>query len=445
MLNLLDCQNHRKLPQAWIEIINNAIKSQKNQCREIEINGCFFSVNVSPHTENNQVHIYAQDISRHKELEDQLRQSQKMEAIGRLARGVAHDFNNLLTAINGYSELVLSRLKKNDAIRKPLEKIKKSGDRAANLTRQLLAFSRKQVLQPKIFNLNNIINDMNKMFRRLISEDIELTIVTDPDLGNIKADPGQLEQVILNLVLNARDALQTGGKITLETTNVNLDRPYESRHMVIKEGNYVLLSVSDNGSGMSREIQEKGTGMGLSTVYGIVKQSGGYILVYSEPNQGTSAKVYLPIVKKKTPITPNAQKMIHSPTGSETVLLVEDEMGVREFIYELLKDKGYHVLEARHSGEAIDLCKHFKGTIHLMITDVVMPGMSGKELAKYLTNLRPEMKVLYMSGYTDDAIVHHGILEKGVQFIAKPFSMHAIANKIYEVLNLDKNRTNERQ
>lgn len=381
--------------------------------------------------------------------EEQLRQSQKMDAIGQLAGGVAHDFNNLLTAICGHSELTLKRLTPDDPLRRPLEQIKKSGERAAGLTRQLLAFSRKQMLQPKIVDLNQIVVDMNSMLQRLIGEDIDLLMGLAADLGKVKADPNQIEQILLNLSINARDAMPKGGRLTIETSNVNLSEEYSREHLSVRPGPYVMLAVSDNGCGMDANTQAhifepffttkevgKGTGLGLATVYGIVKQSEGTIWLYSEVGRGTSFKIYLPCAELLTKEVEVQADDFESLLGTETVLLVEDEDVVREMATEILRDNGYRVLEAKHGLEAMMVQRKHPGVIHLMLTDVVMPQMSGRELAEQLTPLRRDMKVLYMSGYTDDAIVHHGVLEEGTAFIGKPFTPNALARKVREVLDV---------
>jgi two-component system, cell cycle sensor histidine kinase and response regulator CckA len=383
-----------------------------------------------------------------KELEDQLRQSQKLEAIGQLAGGVAHDFNNLLTAIAGHSDMCLRQLSSDDPLRHRVQQIKKAGDRAAALTRQLLAFSRKQILQPKVIDLNDIVVDMNKMLRRLIGEDIHLMMGLGVDLGRVKADPNQIEQVLMNLSVNARDAMPKGGKLTIETSNVQVGEEFASYHMSVPPGPYVMLAVSDTGSGMDAPTQArifepffttkevgKGTGLGLATVYGIVKQSGGTIWVYSEVDCGTTFKIYLPSVAGSAPYVHISEAERDLQKGTETILLVEDEEIVREMATEILRESGYSVIEAKHGAEALTLCTKYDGQIHLMLSDVVMPNMSGRELAGLLSPHRSEMKVLYMSGYTDDAIVHHGVLDEGTAFIAKPFSPDALSKKVREVLD----------
>jgi PAS domain S-box-containing protein len=389
-----------------------------------------------------------QDISAFIQLEEQLRQSQKLEAIGQLAGGVAHDFNNLLTAINGYSSLTLRRLADEDPNKSYVEEIKKAGDRAANLTRQLLAFGRKQILQPLALNLNDVITDMNKMLRRLIGEDITLTAVLDPALSKIKADPGQVEQVLVNLVVNARDAMPQGGNLTIETANVELNQEDSARHIGVRTGSYVRMMVSDTGTGMSAETRArifepffttkevgKGTGLGLSTVYGIVKQSGGNIWVYSEPGLGTTFKIYLPQFASEAKESKKAAMEEDAPGGMETILLVEDEDMVRAIAKKILEDAGYKVLEANGGNEAIRVCEDYQEPIQLLLTDVVMPGISGRETAERLTILRPGTRVLFMSGYTDEAIVHHGILDSDVEFVQKPFDPVTLAKKVRQVLD----------
>lgn len=399
--------------------------------------------------------VLANDITERKRAEEalqlteeQLRQALKMEAVGKLAGGVAHDFNNLLTAITGHSEMCLKQLTPENSLHSHIDQIKKAGDRAAGLTRQLLAFSRKQILQPEVLDLNHIVLELSKMLQRLIGEDIDLLMGLAADLGKVKADPNQLEQVLMNLVVNARDAMPKGGKLTVETSNVHLGEDFADRHVSVPAGHYVMLAVSDSGCGMDAEtlarIYEpffttkevgKGTGLGLATVYGIVKQSEGSIWVYSEVGLGTTFKIYLPAVEceeaKVAAVVENPELL----KGAETVLLVEDEEVVREMATELLRENGYHVIEAKHPNEAMALAAQFDGIIHLMLTDVVMPQMSGRDLAEQLLPIRPDMKVLYMSGYTDDAIVHHGVLEEGTAFIAKPFSIDGLSRKLREVLD----------
>lgn len=383
-----------------------------------------------------------------KDLEQQLRQSQKMEAIGRLAGGVAHDFNNLLTAINGYSSLALQRANPDDRVKGYLEEIKKAGERAANLTRQLLAFGRKQMLKPVVLNLNDIVSDMNKMLRRLISEDIQFIAKFDPELKHIKADPGQIEQVLLNLVVNSRDAMPQGGSLTIETANFESKAEFAVQHLGLAPGRYVMLAVSDSGCGMDEKTKARifepffttkekgrGTGLGLSTVYGIVKQSGGSVWVDSEPGKGSVFKVYFPQLHEDSEVLRPTLVETVVPRGSETILLVEDEDVVRGLARKILAQAGYNVLDACGGEDAMRLCRELAGPIHLLLTDVVMPERSGKEIADCLQQLRPATRVLYMSGYTDDAIVHHGVVDSDVEFIQKPFTPLALARKVREVLD----------
>jgi signal transduction histidine kinase/CheY-like chemotaxis protein len=383
-------------------------------------------------------------------LQEQLRQSQKMEAIGQLAGGVAHDFNNILTIINGRSELTLLKLKERDPLKGNIEEIKKAGDRAASLTRQLLAFSRRQILEFKVLDLNAILLELNKMLRRVIGEDIELVTVLGEDLGKIRTDPSQIEQVILNLAVNARDAMPNGGKLILETANVELDDAYSRTHVEVKSGPYVMLSVSDTGVGMAPEVKErifepffttkekgKGTGLGLATVYGIVKQSDGNVWVYSELGHGTAFKIYLPRVEGPAEPTVDKDEGESITTGKGTILLVEDEGALRELTAEFLRKLGYAVLEAQHGDDALLISRQHEGSIELMLTDVVMPGMSGRELAGHLAPIRPQMKVLYMSGYTDDVIVHRGVLQREVDFVQKPFTLDGLSKKVRKLLDKD--------
>jgi two-component system cell cycle sensor histidine kinase/response regulator CckA len=383
-------------------------------------------------------------------LEDQFRQSQKMEAIGRLAGGIAHDFNNVMTVIKGYNQLSLIELKQEDPLRTNLEEIEKAIDRATDLTRQLLAFSRRQIFEVKVLNLNIVLQDLEKMLKRIIGEDIELANFLAEDLGKAKIDPGQIEQVIMNLAVNARDAMPNGGKFTIETANIVLDEEYARNHIAVKPGDYVMLSVSDTGSGMTPEVKEKvfepffttkekskGTGLGLSTVYGIIKQSGGNIWVYSELGQGTTFKIYLPRVDEQAEELPEKPKIGEIPRGNETILIVEDDEPVRKLAARILKRQGYTVLEAHHEAEAISIGKERKEPIHIMLVDVIMPEVSGNQLVVSMRQVRQDFKVLYMSGYTDNAIVHHGILEKGVNYIQKPFTMDGLARKVREVLDKD--------
>ncbi len=384
----------------------------------------------------------ARDVSERRSLEDQLRQAQKMEAIGRLAGGVAHDFNNLLMVIGGYSELLLERLPAEHPERRSLEKIASAGDKAAALTRQLLAFSRKQVLQPRVLDLNVLLLDLSKMLPRLIREDIEFVLRPAPRLGTVKADPTQIEQVVINLVVNARDAMPRGGKLSIETDNVHVDSSRAVIHPDMPPGDYVLLAVSDTGVGMDAETQRRifepffttkpqgqGTGLGLATVYGIVKQSGGYIWVYSDPGRGSNFKIYLPQVSEEK--TKEAQVVRQQwARGSGTVLVVEDEEGVRELASEFLAASGYNVLVARDAAEALCLSQSHNAPIHVLMTDIVMPGMSGPDLAQKVLAQRPETRVLFVSGYSDDAIAHHGLLDSSAAFLEKPFNHATLAERV---------------
>ncbi len=391
--------------------------------------------------------VLVEDITERKLLEAQLRQAQKMEAVGRLAGGIAHDFNNLLTAILGSADLLLETLSSDAAEREDLDEIRKAAKRAADLTRQLLAFSRQQVLAPQVLDVNTLLTNLEKLLRRLIGEHIELRTSLAPKVGAVRADPGQLEQVIVNLAVNSRDAMPQGGQLTIETANAELDEAYAAAHFPAKPGSYVLLAVTDTGTGMDAATKShifepffttkekgKGTGLGLATVYGIVKQSDGYIWVYSEPGHGTSFKIYLPRVADAPGPVRRAFEPSASARGSEMVLAVEDDEMVRALIRRMLETRGYTVLLASHGDEALRLLERHPGRVDLLMTDVVMPGMSGRDLADRVAELRPGIKVLYLSGYTDDAIVRHGVLEPGIAFLQKPFTADALARKVREVL-----------
>ncbi|MEP6788969.1 MAG: PAS domain S-box protein, partial [Acidobacteriota bacterium] len=391
-----------------------------------------------------------QDLTGRKELEDLLRQSQKMEAVGVLAGGIAHDFNNLLTAINGYSDLTLKKMPAYDPLRHNIQEVKNAGMRAAELTGQLLAFSRKQVLRAIVINLNTVVSNIENMLRRIIKENVELRVILDPELGNVKADPGQLEQVIMNLAVNARDAMPDGGTLTIQTQNVLLDETYVRQHVAVKPGRFVKMTVTDTGHGMDEVTRArsfepffttkevgKGTGLGLSTVHGIIKQSGGDILVYSEPGHGTTFKIYLPCVNEMVHKVKWIGDQKKTYKGTETILLVEDEDIVRKFVRDILKENGYTVLEAASGSEALATCERNDGIIHLLFTDVIMPKMGGSELKDKIVKIRPDIKVLFMSGYTDDSIAHRGMLDAKTQFIEKPFAPDALELKIREVLDSD--------
>ncbi len=402
-----------------------------------------------------QIVLAMRDITEYKRLEGQLLQAQKMDAIGALAGGVAHDFNNLLSVINGYSELALESLNEKDPVRADIQQIWEAGKRASTLTAQLLAFGRKQILQPEILDLNEIIAQMTSMLRRLIGEDIDLAAITTPDLGMIHADPVKIQQVVLNLAVNARDAMPQGGKLTIETENVRFNEDYVKEHSAAKSGAYVMLAISDNGVGMSAETKAhlfepfyttkekgKGTGLGLATIYGIVKQSNGFIWVYSEPGKGTTFKVYFPRVEGRSAGIAVREEKEQDYDGTETILLVEDEAAVRNLASRILKDRGYVVLEAGNGTEALRLAGEFSGEIHMVLTDVIMPGMSGSVLASRLETVRPGIRSLFISGYTDNAIVHHGILDSGVAFLEKPFSPNRLASKVREVLQAPPQKNN---
>ncbi len=387
------------------------------------------------------------DVTDRKTLEDQLRQAQKMEAIGKLAGGVAHDFNNLLTVINGYTNLLQGKLKPEDVGYREIRQINKAGERAATLTDQLLAFSRRQVIKPEIINLNAVVSDAEKMLKRLIGENIDLVTRLEPNLGNVKADRGQVDQILMNLIVNSRDAMPEGGKMTIETENVEMDENYVRQHVAAEPGDYVMLAVSDTGEGMDEKIRSqifepffttknrgKGTGLGLSTVFGIIKQNGGFIYCYSEPQKGTTFKIYLPQITEKIEDKDEEFREEFSE-GNEVVLLAEDDEDVRILASHILNEQGYKVLEAKNGEEALSISENENGNIELVLTDVIMPGITGKELAEQLVSTHPNLKVIYFSGYTDDAIVRHGVLEEGIHFIQKPFTASALLNKVRQVLD----------
>jgi PAS domain S-box-containing protein len=394
--------------------------------------------------------LFAEDVTERRTLEQQLRQSQKMEAVGRLAGGIAHDFNNLLMVISGYSEFLLDRLGPDPDMRTPAQEISSAAGRASSLTRQLLAFSRKQMLAPRILDLNSVVTENLKMLNRMIGEDIDLVMVPGATLGSVRADAGQIEQVIMNLAVNARDAMPSGGKLTIETSNVTLDEEYARVHAPLQPGEYVMLAISDTGMGMDLETQShifepffttkgtKGTGLGLSTVYGIVKQSGGYIWVFSEMRKGTTFKIYLPrVASAGENVTPVAikEKPHRTEPGTETILVVEDEANLRYLARLFLEKQGYKVIEAADGAVAMQIAVAHEGTIHLLLTDVIMPGMNGRELAQRIAEIRPNVKILYMSGYTENVIGTNGMLDAGVRLLQKPFNLRDLKDKVREVLD----------
>jgi PAS domain S-box-containing protein len=388
------------------------------------------------------------DITERVALEERLRQSQKMEAVGRLAGGIAHDFNNLLTVILGYTQLLSDGVKPGTREADSTVQIRSAAERAAGITRQLLAFSRKQVLSPRVLNLNDVVLSLDSLLRRLIGEDIEVMTVPANDLGSVKADPGQIEQVIMNLALNSRDAMPEGGKLTLETSNVVLDSTYANSHQPVEPGPYVMLAVSDTGTGMSEETLTrifepfyttkevgKGTGLGLSMVYGIVKQSGGYVWVYSEPNQGTTFKIYLPRVDQPADRSAAESSPMNVMRGTETILLVEDDPQLRQLSSSVLAHCGYTVLTASTPEEGLAVSTSNHKQIRLLVTDVIMPRMNGRQLAERIGKICPGIRTLYISGYTDNAIVHYGVLDSGLWFLPKPFTLSALVAKVREVLD----------
>ena len=414
-------------------------------------------VTLSPLRTNEHTEILSiiRDVSERKQLELQLSQSQKMEAIGRLAGGVAHDFNNHLGVIIGYSELLLDRLPPGDPLRKSATMIREAGQRSASLTRQLLAFSRRQIFEPKVLDLNTVVSDIDSMLRPLIGEDVELVTLLDPSLGKLRADPAQVDQIIMNLAVNARDAMPHGGRLILQTSNADLDEAYASKHATVKPGHYVMLAVSDNGTGMDKQTQEQifepffttkekgqGTGLGLSMVYGIVKQSGGYIWVYSELGQGTTFKIYLPRMDEDVADASAEPVLRPASTGQEIVLVVEDEGMLRELFCEFLRESGYTVLAAGTGEEAVEISSRHQGPIHLLLTDAVMPGIRGRELAHSLEQRRPDMKVLFVSGYTDDSVLRSGLVQPGTAFLQKPFSRGALTRKVRAVLDGEEGAAN---
>jgi PAS domain S-box-containing protein len=390
---------------------------------------------------------FVSDISQRKRLEEQLLHAQKMEAVGRLAGGVAHDFNNMLTVISGYNRMILDELSTLDPLRGYAEEILKAADRAGALTNQLLAFSRRQIMQPRVINVNAVMIQTQKMLQRLIGEDIELILKLGTNVGNIKADPGHVEQAIVNLAVNARDAMPLGGHLVIETADVRLDENYARTHMGVKPGEFTMVAVSDDGHGMDAEIRRhifepffttkdkgKGTGLGLATVYGMIKQAGGDIWVYSELGQGSTFKLYFPRVSEPLSESNGGDAVLAKPSGGETILVVEDEQAVRDLTVRILRQVGYTILTASSGAEALEICQAHPGHIDLLLTDVVMPNMSGRQLADRVQVDRPKTKVLFLSGYTENTVVHHGVLDAGVDFLPKPFSRESLSRKLREVL-----------
>ena len=390
---------------------------------------------------------FVSDISQRKHLEEQLLHAQKMEAVGRLAGGVAHDFNNMLTVISGYNRMILDELSALDPLRGYAEEVLKAADRAGALTNQLLAFSRRQIMRPRVVSVNTVLAQTQKMLDRLIGEDVELMLRLGPEVGNIKADPLHVEQAVVNLAVNARDAMPLGGRLTIETENVCLDENYARTHMGVSPGEFVMIAVSDTGHGMDAETRRrifepffttkekgKGTGLGLATVYGMIKQTGGDIWVYSEPGRGTTFKLYFPRVTEPASDSAEGDAGLANRAGGETILVVEDETAVRELTVRMLRQLGYVILTACSGAEALEIAQTYEGTINLLLTDVVMPGMSGRHLADQLLAGRPGTKVLFLSGYTENTVVHHGVLDAGVNFLPKPFSRETLARKLREVL-----------
>jgi two-component system, cell cycle sensor histidine kinase and response regulator CckA len=451
---LMDEANARRTSQAYAEVYRTGNANTGFDCEIIRKDGTKRKVSVSITLKQDSAHQPTgfrgvfRDVTEHRRLEEQLQQASKMEAIGRLAGGIAHDFNNLLTAVIGYANLVLPDIPKDDVKHERVAQIAHAADRAAALTRQLLAFSRKQVLDVKVININDVIQGMEEMLRRLIGEDVELVTQYRSSLGLVKADPGQIEQILLNLAVNARDAMPRGGKLTIETTNVLMDENFRRTHPEAEADLYVMFAVRDTGVGMDSETmahmfdpffttKEKGlgTGLGLATVYGSVTQHQGHVVVESQPGNGASFKVYLPLVEEDLDATVATQVQDLKLDGTETILVVEDEGAVRNLVCQALEMLGYSTLPARDPQQAIEISTSHDGPIHLLLSDVVLPQMDGRTLFNSISTARPDMKVLYVSGYTEDFIVHHGVLDRGVHFLAKPFAVETLASKVREILD----------
>ncbi len=450
ILDAWGCSQGEKIPEEYRALALKSISAGTPERIELSCGTATYSAVFAPITEAGYLNIYAMEITEQRSLEQQLLQSQKMDAIGRLAGGVAHDFNNILTAILGYTDFLQSRLGQENPLCREVGEIRKAGQRAASLTQQLLAFSRRQIFQVQVLDLNGIVTGMQKMLQRLINESISFEFHLDPSLGRMRADASQVEQILLNLVINASDAMPQGGRLLIETSNVELDESYSRMHISVKPGPHVQLVVSDTGTGMGEETRQhlfepffttkergKGTGLGLSMVFGIVKQSGGNIWVYSEPGKGTAFKIYFPRVFESVEATVKEPASSELPRGSETILVVEDEGMIREIINVTLADQGFSVLLAQDGEEAFRICEGHQGPISLLLCDVVLPNMSGRDVAKGLTLRRPDVRVLYMSGYTANAIVHQGVLEPGIAFLQKPFSPAALLAKVREILNAE--------
>jgi signal transduction histidine kinase/ActR/RegA family two-component response regulator len=448
LLNLRSGSDGKTLPEQLVEFMSGMEGTQSRGNIELQIQDKIFDFHMVSIQDTGFINVYGRDITDTKNLEQQFYQSQKMEAVGRLAGGIAHDFNNMMTVVTGYSDSLLSDLDENDQLYASIKEISKAGKKASSLTHQLLAFSRKQVLKPRVLDLNSVLVNIESMIRHLAGEDVDVVFIPDPELGRVKADAGQIDQVIINLVVNARDAMPVGGKLTIETVNTELSTDYARDHIAVKPGLYVMLSVSDTGTGMSEETKSKifdpffttkehgkGTGLGLSTVYGIVKQSGGNIWTYSESGKGTSFKIYLPRVDEVEEVAKQSKAAPGSLNGGEKILLVEDEEMVRHFTHRILEEKGYLVFDASSGDEALRICQNKKNEIGLIITDVVLPGIGGRELAAQIALLQPAAKMLFMSGYANKSIVRHGILAPGTNFLQKPFTIDSLLRKVRDILD----------